>query len=79
MRDLVKPQEATEHDAWFCRQVQMGLDAANAGKPDAIERLILPQRVVVEPYAVSQRVFVATFAGGGSYSLEALASVHREA
>ena len=32
MRDLVKPQEATEHDAWFCRQVQMGLDAANAGK-----------------------------------------------
>jgi predicted transcriptional regulator len=24
-------QEAAEHDAWFRRQVQIGLDAANAG------------------------------------------------
>ena len=79
MRDFVKPLEATEHDAWFRHRVQMGLDAANAGKPDAIERLILLQRVVVEPSAVSQRFLVATFAGGGSYTLEALASVHREA
>ena len=33
MRDFVKQQqEATEHDAWFRRQVQIGLDSANAGK-----------------------------------------------
>jgi predicted transcriptional regulator len=32
MRDFVKQQqEATEHDAWFRRQVQIGLDSANAG------------------------------------------------
>jgi predicted transcriptional regulator len=32
MRDFVKQQQATaEHDAWFCRQVQAGLDSANAG------------------------------------------------
>ena len=32
MRDFVRQQqEATEHDAWFRRQVQVGLDTANAG------------------------------------------------
>lgn len=32
MRDFVRrQQEAAEHDAWFHRQVQAGLDAANAG------------------------------------------------
>jgi predicted transcriptional regulator len=32
MRDFVKRQEeAAAHDAWFRRQVQTGLDAANAG------------------------------------------------
>ena len=32
MRDFVKQQqEATAHDAWFQRQVQLGVDAANAG------------------------------------------------
>ena len=32
MRDFVRQQqEAAEHDAWFRRQVQMGLDSANAG------------------------------------------------
>lgn len=32
MRDVVRQrQEAAEHDAWFRRQVQIGLDAANAG------------------------------------------------
>ena len=32
MRDYVRQQqEATEHDDWFRRQVQIGLDAANAG------------------------------------------------
>lgn len=31
MRDFVKQQqEAAEHDAWFRRQVQAGLDSANA-------------------------------------------------
>lgn len=32
MRDFVRQQqEAAEHDAWFRRQVQEGLDSANAG------------------------------------------------
>lgn len=32
MRDFVRQQqEAAEHDAWFRRQVQAGLDAANSG------------------------------------------------
>ncbi len=32
MRDFVRQQQdAAEHDAWFRRQVQAGLDAANAG------------------------------------------------
>jgi len=31
MRDFVRQQQdAAEHDAWFRRQVQIGLDAANA-------------------------------------------------
>lgn len=32
MRDFVQQQQETaEHDAWFRRQVQAGLDSANAG------------------------------------------------
>ncbi len=32
MRDFVRrQQEAAEHDAWFRRQVQVGIDAADAG------------------------------------------------
>jgi predicted transcriptional regulator len=32
MREFVQQQqEAAAHDAWFRRQVQMGLDSANAG------------------------------------------------
>lgn len=32
MRDFVRQQqEAAEHDTWFRRQVQIGLDSANAG------------------------------------------------
>lgn len=31
MRDFVRQQEAAEHDAWFRRQVQGGLDSANSG------------------------------------------------
>jgi predicted transcriptional regulator len=32
MRDFVRQQqEAAEHDAWFRREVQAGVDAANAG------------------------------------------------
>jgi predicted transcriptional regulator len=32
MRDYVKrQQDAAEYDAWFRRQVQVGLDSANAG------------------------------------------------
>ncbi len=32
MRDFVRQQqEASEHDAWFRRQVQAGIDSANSG------------------------------------------------
>ncbi|MCA1805670.1 MAG: hypothetical protein LC646_10120 [Xanthomonadaceae bacterium] len=31
MRELVQQQEAAEHDVWFRRQVQIGLDSADAG------------------------------------------------
>lgn len=32
MRDFVRQQQdASEHDTWFRRQVQIGLDSANAG------------------------------------------------
>ena len=32
MRDFVRQQqEVVEHDAWFRREVQVGLDSANAG------------------------------------------------
>jgi predicted transcriptional regulator len=32
MRDFVRQQQETaEHDAWFRREVQAGIDAANAG------------------------------------------------
>ena len=31
MRDFVRQQEAAEHDRWFRRQVEIGLDSANAG------------------------------------------------
>ena len=38
MRDFVKQQqEAAEHDAWFRRQVPIGLDSANAGRLVAAE------------------------------------------
>lgn len=33
MRDFVKQeQEAAAHDAWFRREVQVGLDSANSGR-----------------------------------------------
>lgn len=33
MRDFIKQQQdVAEHDAWFRRQVQVGLDSANAGR-----------------------------------------------
>ena len=32
MRDFVKQQqESTDHDSWFRREVQVGIDAANSG------------------------------------------------
>ena len=40
MRDFVKQQqEAAEHDSWFRREVQIGLDAANVGDVLAAEQV----------------------------------------
>ena len=40
MRDFVKQQqEASEHDAWFRREVQIGIDAADAGAVVAAEEV----------------------------------------
>ena len=41
MRDFVKQQqEAAEHDAWFRRQVQVGLDSAIGKPPLPVARLL---------------------------------------
>ena len=32
MQARVRQEKAVEHDAWFRRQVQAGLDSANAGR-----------------------------------------------
>ncbi len=40
MRDFVKQQqEAAEHDSWFRHEVQIGLDAANAGDTVSAEEV----------------------------------------
>ena len=40
MRDFVKEQQdAIEHDVWFRRQVQVGLDSADAGKLVSAEKV----------------------------------------
>lgn len=40
MRDFVQQQqEAAEHDAWFRREVRIGIDSANAGELIAAEDL----------------------------------------
>lgn len=40
MRDFVKQQqEASEHDAWFRREVQIGIDAADAGAVVSAEKV----------------------------------------
>lgn len=40
MRDFVRlQQEAAEHDSWFRRQVQIGLDSASAGNLVAAEEV----------------------------------------
>ena len=40
MRDFVRQQQtATEHDAWFRREVQIGLDAANVSDVAAAEEV----------------------------------------
>jgi predicted transcriptional regulator len=40
MRDFVRQQqEVAEHDAWFRRQVQAGIDAANAGDVISAEQV----------------------------------------
>ena len=40
MRNYVAGErEAAEHDAWFRRQVQIGLDSANAGRPVPAEEV----------------------------------------
>ena len=32
MREFIQQQDTVAHDAWFRRQVQIGLDSANTGK-----------------------------------------------
>jgi len=50
MRDFVqRQQEVAEHDAWFRRQVQIGLDSANAGNlvpTDQVEAKFAARRAV---------------------------------
>ena len=50
MREFVQQQqEAVEHDAWFRRQVQIGLDSANSGNlipADEVEAKFAAKRAV---------------------------------
>ena len=40
MRDFVRQQQAAvEHDAWFRRQVQVGIESANAGRVVSAEKV----------------------------------------
>ena len=39
MRDFVRRQHDAAHDAWFTREVQAGLDAANAGNVISAEEV----------------------------------------
>ena len=49
MRDFVRQQrETAEHDAWFRRQVQAGLDSANAGN-------LIPAAEVETKFAATRR------------------------
>ena len=60
MRDFVKEQEeAAEHDAWFRRQVQAGLDSANAGR-------LVPAEEVEAEFAARRTKTRRKLAGAGS-------------
>lgn len=60
MRDFVKQQqEAVEHDTWFRRQVQAGLDAVNPG------RLVSAEDVETE-FAARRAETRRRLAGAGS-------------
>ena len=43
-----EPHKISEHEAWFCRQVQVGIDSANAGDVISAEE--------VEAEAIAWRV-----------------------
>ncbi len=61
MRDFVRQQEdAAAHDAWFRRQVQIGLDSANAGD-------VIPA-AEVEAEAAAWRAEMRRKIGGASES-----------
>ena len=60
MRDFVKQQqEATEHDAWFRREVQIGLDSANAGK-------LIPAEEVEAAFAAKRAATLGRIAASGT-------------
>lgn len=57
MQARVRQQKAAEHDAWFRRQVQAGLDSANAGR-------LIPAAEVEARFAEKR---AATAAGTSSF------------
>lgn len=60
MRDFVRQQQGTaEHDAWFRRQVQIGLDAAGAGD-------LVPDETVEAEAAAWRRETQRKMSGSGS-------------
>lgn len=55
MRDFVRQQqEATGHDAWFRREVQAGIDAANAG--NLVSSTEVEARFAAKRAATRQRI-----------------------
>ena len=57
MRDFVQKQhDAAEHDAWFRRQVQAGLDSANAGHLVPADEV---EKTFAKPRAATRRKLAA--------------------
>jgi predicted transcriptional regulator len=62
MRDFVRQQEeAAAHDAWFRRQVQIGLDSANAGN-------LIPATEVEAKFAAKRAATRRKMASGAATS-----------
>ena len=74
MRDFVRQQqEAAEHDIWFHRQVQIGLDSANAG--NLIPAAEVEAKFAAKLVATRRRLEASEWSYFPSWSLQSAANV----